>query len=1026
MTAGTDLFVAQDIQTGALLIARRNQTKTESRQAPPSSKTSLPQMNFRKAFSLLTVWLGLPTASLHAADPLAAPTAADRGGLAGSVSNVSTGNLLEGARVELTSLGLTTLTDNTGRYVFSNVPTGEHEAVVSYLGLETLRARVSVAPNQRTTINFDLTSAIYQLNAFKVTGEREGAAVAVTAQRNADNVLNVVATDSFGNLPNLNAGEVAIRLPGVAGNPDAGGTYTGFTIRGAGPGLNSITLDGGSLTGQGGMGGNVMINNFTGAMLEQLELIKGHTPDKSAASLGGTINLKSRSPLNLREKRRVSYSFGGRYAPPFTEQIPMREQHRVHPLLNVAYQEVFNVGGGNRNLGVAINVFYSENIVPFFQTVRDYQNTTSTPAYLWDYRVMDFYANRKQWSFNLKSEYRWSSATKLKFNAVYNDTNVTDRRTFEMRAFTAQTVGTTGNAGILPGYTDRVTEVRATPGSTIDLSSGMVTTWNRLRHFDVGAEHRFGPLQVDYTANFSRTHINSGNGGESATLVHRISNIGWILDRTQSDLYPQFIQTQGADITDPANYRPTAAGLTNANNGNDHEVAEIRGNARYELPTRISAYFKTGFQVREQKAEDVSRSRRWRYIGTGGLPADPSIVTFNEAKTGLRLPSWQAAAFIRERNPITPALWREDVYFGEQVRYTGTRGVTETVTAGYLMAQTRVGRTSLLTGVRTEKTDTESWGWVRARRASTPAQQAADPVSSARADYADTRRELDGSYTKSFPSAHLTHNLTPNLKARVSWSTSFGRPRLSNALPNETVNETNQTLTINNPALLPQTATNWDVTLDYYFEPVGNLSMGWFHKKIADFIVNGVNSGTIGSNLDNGFNGEYAGFTRLTASNAGTAIVQGWEFSYQQQFTFLPGVLKGLSGSANYTLLDTHGKFGGSTDLSTGQVAGFIPRTANLGLSWRHRGFSTRLLVNYTGNFLQAYNAVSPGRNLYRFNRTMVNLGLAYQFRPELSLTCDIDNLFNEKQRLYRGIPDQLQGINMTGTTITFGVSGRF
>ena len=45
-------------------------------------------------------------------------------------------------------------------------------------------------------------------------------------------------------------------------------------------------------------------------------------------------------------------------------------------------------------------------------------------------------------------------------------------------------------------------------------------------------------------------------------------------------------------------------------------------------------------------------------------------------------------------------------------------------------------------------------------------------------------------------------------------------------------------------------------------------------------------SGTIGTGADNGYNGEYAGWTILSTANAGTAVVQGWEFSYQQQFTF--------------------------------------------------------------------------------------------------------------------------------------------
>ena len=210
-----------------------------------------------------------------------------------------------------------------------------------------------------------------------------------------------------------------------------------------------------------------------------------------------------------------------------------------------------------------------------------------------------------------------------------------------------------------------------------------------------------------------------------------------------------------------------------------------------------------------------------------------------------------------------------------------------------------------------------------------------------------------------------------NLKARLSWSTSFGRPSFNNALPNETPNEANQTLTINNPALLPQSARNWDASLEYYFEPVGAFSIGWFHKSIRDYIVSGIVSGTVDSGNDNGYNGEYAGFTILRASNAGTATVKGWEFSYQQQFTFLPGILKGLSGMANFTRLETEGDFGGGGIRRTGQVAGFVPRSGNASLSWRYRGFSTRLLFNYTGEYLTSYTAASVGRNIYRRERRM-------------------------------------------------------
>jgi len=365
-------------------------------------------------------------------------------------------------------------------------------------------------------------------------------------------------------------------------------------------------------------------------------------------------------------------------------------------------------------------------------------------------------------------------------------------------------------------------------------------------------------------------------------------------------------------------------------------------------------------------------------------------------------------------------------------KFTGTRGVTETVTAAYVMTQGKFGRdgvggrTGFLAGVRREKTETESYGYVRNRVPSSTTQQTADPVGTAQRDYTNNRRELHGEYTKSFPSVHLTHEVNRNIKARLSWSTSFGRPSMSNLLPNESVNETNKTLTVNNPSLLPMVATNWDATLDYYFEPVGVVSVGWFHKTMKDYILTGIDGGIISTSQNNEYSGEYGGYTLLTSANGGTAYLQGWEITYQQQLTFLPGLLKRLSVAANYTQLDTHGNFGGVAPRSSGQVAGFIPRTANASLSWRHRGFSSRVIVNHTGRYLTSYSATTPGLNLYRDNRTITNAGVGYQWRPALGFNIDVNNVFNEPQRLYRYIPDRMQSIFIPGTTVTFSVSGQF
>jgi TonB-dependent receptor len=552
----------------------------------------------------------------------------------------------------------------------------------------------------------------------------------------------------------------------------------------------------------------------------------------------------------------------------------------------------------------------------------------------------------------------------------------------------------------------------------------MYSFMNRTRQVNFEGEHKLNRLNLDYTANYSQTHNNLGVGG-GGTFTNRISGIGWTLDRTKSDLYPQFIQTAGPDITNAANYRPNGA-LSARNSKRNVEIIDYRANAKYLLPTEIPLSIKAGGQYRVQKAFEVGGGRRWNYTGTTALPSEPSILTWQAQKSGLKIPQWEASEFIKDNAPLNASLWSEDNYYREQQNYTGTRGVTETVTAGYGMFQGRWRGLGFLGGVRAEKTEDDTHGYLKSKVGTTSAQQIADPVGSAAKDYSGNYQQTHGSYTKTFPSAHLTYDITPNVKAHLSWSQSFGRPVFTALLPSASFNDTAQTLSINNPSLKPQLANNWDATLEYYFEPVGQLSAGWFQKTIKDYQINGLISGTVASGTNNGYNGDYAGYTILTSTNAGTAYVQGWELTYQQQFTSLPGLLRGLALSANYTSITTHGDFGGSAYRTGGEVVGFIPRTGNISLSWRYKKFSTRLLWNYTSDYIRAYTAIGSGRNQYQLARATTNLGFNYELRRDLGLFMDVSNLTNEPQAFYRGIRDQMERTIITGTTVSLGVQGRF
>ena len=88
----------------------------------------------------------------------------------------------------------------------------------------------------------------------------------------------------------------------LQGSPTDEGLNYGFNTRGTGAGQNTVTVDG-QLMPSLGTSRAFELQSITGTMFEALELTKGHRPDQNADSLGGTLNLKTRSPLSMRDRK---------------------------------------------------------------------------------------------------------------------------------------------------------------------------------------------------------------------------------------------------------------------------------------------------------------------------------------------------------------------------------------------------------------------------------------------------------------------------------------------------------------------------------------------------------------------------------------------------------------------------------------------------------------------------------------------------------------------------------------------------
>ena len=59
-------------------------------------------------------------------------------------------------------------------------------------------------------------------------------------------------------------------------------------------------------------------------------------------------------------------------------------------------------------------------------------------------------------------------------------------------------------------------------------------------------------------------------------------------------------------------------------------------------------------------------------------------------------------------------------------------------------------------------------------------------------------------------------------------------------------------MTASNPGLKPQYSNNFDASIEYYFEPIGQFTVGYFRKDIRDYITSEVSTVPAGFGLGAG------------------------------------------------------------------------------------------------------------------------------------------------------------------------------
>lgn len=221
------------------------------------------------------------------------PLFAQNARIHGFVADSSSREPLFGANVFLEGTGIGAATDLSGEFLILNVPPGQYQLKIIYIGYSEYSTAIEVQPDQDLVMNFALTYTALEGKVIIVTAQAEGQLAAINQQLSAKSIKNIVSSKQIQELPDANAAESLRRLPGI-NLIRVGGEGNQVVIRGLEPKFNAITIDGIRMASSDRDNRATDLSMISSTMLEGIEVSKTVTADQDADMLGGSVNFKIR------------------------------------------------------------------------------------------------------------------------------------------------------------------------------------------------------------------------------------------------------------------------------------------------------------------------------------------------------------------------------------------------------------------------------------------------------------------------------------------------------------------------------------------------------------------------------------------------------------------------------------------------------------------------------------------------------------------------------------------------------------
>ena len=875
-----------------------------------------------------------------------------------------------------------------------------------------------------------------------VTGIRGSLRSAIAVKRNANAVVDVISAEDIGKFPDRNVAESLSHIPGVSIDRRFGEGEK-VAILGTDPALNRMLLDGHALASAdwGGNDNDPSSRTFNYSLLapelvDRLEVYKSPEPRIEEGSLGGTVIVRTRRPLDL--KANAIFASGGYSYNDRSDKGNVRgsglyswknKDETFGILVAATYDKQSLTRSGVEFFGydnVAANADGTRNS-PFVNRAQDGTLSLKSPgATITGGTIADLYnaaspfginyayfqQTRERKSVSGTVQYRPSSDLTFTLNGLHIDGN------YNNYSQSMYTIPGAWTGDVLQSATISNGVVTGASFGAANSQSAQLDTLVRKTKLKTDNLNFFtdwegdGGAKVSFAGGWSKA-----TGGRNPEYLFNVqTKLPYSYAFTDTTATVNFV----GDQTNPANY------FTNPNNN----PAQIEGRPVVVNGTQLNAAQIGGLDYSVTTDRDIFGG----YDATIPVSLGPfteillgSRVTDHVNKIDARgintyLTSSQTIAQLGVPVLITPSgtfdgsggMGNATSYLNlpEQSVIDILAGAINSPLVNKVGASTKVKETVIASYAQANFDQGGFRGNIGGRLVYTRdiSNFATTPSGVVNPQPVPTRTSTD--YMKFLPSLNIAYSINPQVIIRGAVARVISRPRYQDLAAATSLNDTTLDGGGGNPNLKPYESTNYELTAEWYPRAGTLLAVELFRRDIENYIISSR------QNVDY-FNALQNRITTYNVSqpiNGAKAKVNGALVSGQAE------IWGGFGLQANYSYQDSSTS---SIDVTGAELN--LPylskHTVNIIPYFESGPFQARLSYNYRTAYFRTIGRLGSREMVAPYNQLDFSAG--FNITPAITLSVNAQNLLDATYLQYNTTRDRPTAFYKNGRTFAASVSFR-